>query len=141
MRIHDVIDRKGADVVTARPDSDIAALVDVLAEHGIGAVVVSEDGSSVDGIVSERDVVRALTDGPDLLGRPISSIMTADVQTCSPDDDLEVVARTMTDGRFRHLPVIADGGLAAIVSIGDIVKHRIDELQTEREQLVDYIQS
>ncbi len=141
MRISDVVRRKGDEVVTVRPDDTVERLLALLEEHGIGALVVSEDGQAVVGIVSERDVVRHLhRDGAAVLLAPVSSIMTADVKTCEPDVAIEDLARTMTDLRIRHVPVVVDGKLHAIVSIGDIVKHRIDELQSERDQLVGYIQ-
>lgn len=142
MRISEVIRRKGRDVVTIRPDETVADLLTLLARYGIGAVVVSgEDGTSVEGIVSERDIVRHLqSDGPDVVRLRVRSIMTRVAQTCTLEDDLETLARQMTEHRVRHIPVIVDGQLYAIVSIGDIVKHRIDELQMERDQLVGYIQ-
>lgn len=140
MKISDVVRRKGDVVVTVRPDETVERLLALLDEHRIGAVVVSEDGQSVAGIVSERDVVRYLhSDGAAVLLRPISTIMTADVHTCGPEQGIEELARTMTELRIRHVPVVVDGRLRAIVSIGDIVKHRIDELQAERDQLVGYI--
>ena len=141
MRISDVVRRKGGQVVTIRPEETVERLLDLLAEHRIGALVVSDDGETVSGIVSERDVVRHLqTDGAAVLLAPVGSIMTADVKTFTPDVQIDELARTMTDLRIRHVPVVVDGRLRAIVSIGDIVKHRIDELQTERDQLVGYIQ-
>ncbi len=141
MRIADVVKRKGGEVVTVRPDATVVDLLALLAEHRIGAVVVSDDGEGVHGIVSERDVVRHLhTDGAALLGAPVRQIMTADVHTCTPEDALEDMAAMMTDRRIRHVPVLVDGRLGAIVSIGDIVKFRIDTLQAERDQLRDYIQ-
>lgn len=141
MRIADVVKRKGNEVVTVSPQATVAELLALLSEHGIGAVVVSGDGSAVDGIVSERDVVRHLhTDGAGLLDATVSAIMTADVHTCTPEDSLEDMASRMTERRIRHVPVVVDDGLAAIVSIGDIVKFRIDTLQAERDQLRDYIQ-
>jgi CBS domain-containing protein len=140
MRISDVVRRKGDLVVTVRPDETVERLLALLEEHGIGALVVSEDGVTVSGIVSERDVVRRLhRDGAAVLSAPVSTIMTAKVQTCRLDQDIEELARTMTDLRIRHVPVVVDDRLTAIVSIGDIVKHRIDELQAERDQLVGYI--
>jgi CBS domain-containing protein len=141
MRISDVVRRKGDKVVTVRPDETVERLLALLEEHRIGAVVVSEDGETVAGIVSERDVVRHLhSDGAAVLQAAIADIMTSDVQTCGPEQGVEELARTMTDLRIRHVPVVVDGRLTAIVSIGDIVKHRIDELQSERDQLVGYIQ-
>ncbi|MGB7447499.1 MAG: CBS domain-containing protein [Ornithinimicrobium sp.] len=140
MRIGEVLRRKGSDVTTLPPDASVRDLVALLATHGIGSVVVSEDGQSVAGIVSERDVVRGLQDvGGGVLAEPISSIMTSDVHTCGIQDDLEALAGTMTEHRIRHLPVVADGQLRGIVSIGDIVKHRMAELQSERDHLFGYI--
>ncbi|HXR67888.1 MAG TPA: CBS domain-containing protein [Dermatophilaceae bacterium] len=141
MRISQVIRRKGDLVVTVRPDATVEQLLELLEEHKIGAVVVSDDGSTVSGIVSERDVVRHLhSDGAAILEETVATIMTSEVETCTPDDRIDAMARTMTERRIRHIPVLVDGKLAAIVSIGDIVKFRIDELQTERDQLVGYIQ-
>ena len=141
MRISDVIRRKGDTVVTLRPDVTVRGLLEALEKNHIGAVVVSDDGSRVSGIVSERDVVRHLhTDGVGVLDQSVAMIMTSDVQTCSPEDGLDELARVMTEHRVRHIPVVVDGKLVAIVSIGDIVKGRIDELQTERDHLVGYIQ-
>jgi CBS domain-containing protein len=141
MRIADVIRRKGTDVVTVRPDASVADLLALLAEHRIGAVVVSADGAAVGGIVSERDIVRHLhADGSELLDAPVSQIMTAEVHTCAPDDVLDALEALMTERRIRHVPVVVDGTLQAIVSIGDVVKYRIDDLQAERDQLRDYIQ-
>ena len=108
----------------------------------IGAVVVSTDGSSVNGIVSERDVVRHLhSTGAGILQGPVSAIMTAQVRTASIDSDLDELESTMTEHRIRHVPVVIDGQLAAIVSIGDVVKNRIHTLQAERDQLSAYISS
>jgi CBS domain-containing protein len=140
MRVKDVLASKGSAVATIAPNASITQVLTLLAEHKIGALVVTEDGTSVTGIVSERDIVRALdTQGAALLEQPVSSIMTVGVQTCGPVDEIRELARTMTDGRFRHMPVVVDGALAGIVTIGDIVKHRIDELEVEKSQLVDYI--
>ncbi len=141
MRISDVIRRKGDLVVTIRSDASVQQLLEILEEHKIGALVVSNDGSTVTGIVSERDVTRHLrTTGAALLDQTVATIMTSEVQTCTPEDGIEDLAVTMTERRIRHVPVVVDGQLKAIVSIGDIVKWRIDELQTERDHLVHYIQ-
>ena len=141
MKISDVLRSKGGGVVTIQPDETVAGLLALLAEHRIGAVVVSTDGTSVDGIVSERDVVRHLHGtGTSVLEAPVSQIMTSEVTTGSADDNIADLAGTMTEMRVRHVPIVdADGKLAAIVSIGDIVKHRLSELQSERDQLRDYI--
>jgi len=140
--VSDLIKRKGSAVTKASPETTIAALLDLLAEHRIGAVVVSADGG-VDGIVSERDVVRALrTAGAALLDAPISTVMTSDVVVTGPGDTVEDMMRLMTDRRIRHVPVVTDGGrMAGIISIGDVVKSRIDELEADRDQLIGYIQS
>lgn len=141
MKISDVLRNKGDGVVTVGPDDTVSRLLEVLAEHGIGAVVVSGDGRAVDGIVSERDVVRHLhRDGVGVVDGPVSAIMTRDVTTAESDEELEALARTMTERRIRHVPVTVDGVLHSIVSIGDVVKLRIDTLQSERDQLVGYIQ-
>lgn len=141
MRISEVIRGKGSDVVTVRSDASVGELLDLLAEHRIGAVVVSDDGESVHGIVSERDVVRHLQRlGAGVIDEPVSTIMTKDVRTCSPDAELGELEQTMTDHRIRHVPVVVDGRLHAIVSIGDVVKNRISSLQAERDHLVEYIQ-
>lgn len=140
MRISDVIRAKGGAVVTVEPQMDVRTLLGVLAEHGIGAAVVSSDGSSVEGIVSERDIVRALAErGATVISEPVSAIMTGDVKTCAPDAPVVDLMRTMTEGRFRHVPVVSDGRLVGIVSIGDIVKNRVGELETERDSLSRYI--
>ncbi|UFU07832.1 CBS domain-containing protein [Ruania halotolerans] len=141
MRISEVIRRKGAAVVTVSPEVTVSELLALLDEKNIGAVVVSADaGRTVSGIVTERDVVRHLhRSGPDVLISSVAEVMTVDVHTCVPEDELETLARTMTEHRIRHLPVVVEGELQAIVSIGDIVKHRIDELQSERDSLVEYV--
>lgn len=140
MKIEDVIRAKGTDVVTIEPAATVKQLLDRLAEHNIGAVVVSADGRHIDGIVSERDVVRRLASvGARVLDTPVSDIMTANVKTCTPADSIEETAREMTYSRFRHLPVVVDGELAALVSIGDVVKYRIDQLTDERNHLLGYL--
>jgi CBS domain-containing protein len=140
MRISEILRRKGGEVATIEPDAKVRRLLALLAEHNIGAVVVSTDGTTIEGIASERDVVRRLNDrGAGLLDEPVSSIMTATVRTCGPGDNVEDLRATMTEHRIRHVPVVRDGKLVGIVSIGDVVKSAIAELETEREQLVDYI--
>ena len=140
MRISDLLRRKGSLVVTVKPDQPVTELLSLLAEHKVGALVVSTDGQSVQGIVSERDVVRRLQErGPDLLQAQVREIMTTTVRSCPPETELDQLMQIMTTGRFRHVPVTEDGRLTGIVSIGDVVKHRIDELQSERDQLTAYI--
>jgi len=140
MRITDVLRVKGTRVVTVNADMKVRGLLDVLAEHRIGAAIVSHDGTSIDGIVSERDIVRAFAKrGAAVMSEPVTAIYTAEVYTVTPETSLEEVARMMTERRVRHAPVVVDGGLRGIVSIGDVVKNRIDELDTERAALTDYI--
>jgi CBS domain-containing protein len=140
MRISDVLRGKGGAVVTIPRDATVRDLLALLAEHHIGACVVSDDGESVDGIVSERDIVRALARrGAAVLSEPVSTIMTADVRTCEPAAVIDELVAVMTEGRFRHVPVVVDGKLAGIVSIGDVVKIRMLELDAEREALAAYI--
>ena len=140
MRITEVLKTKGDRVLTVAPDQTVAVLLDLLAEHRIGALVVSRDGATIDGIVSERDVVRGLQSrGTGLLDETVDSIMTAEVHTCEPTTAIDDLMRLMTDQRVRHVPVVVHGRLRGIVSIGDVVKHRIDELQSERDQLTAYI--
>jgi len=141
MQVKDVLGRKGHTVITLSGSATVGELVDVLAQHNIGAVVIAAGGGGVAGIVSERDVVRALPGRADLLSAPVSEIMTSEVTTCGPDDEVSTLAVSMTAGRFRHMPVLDGGELVGIVTIGDIVKQRIDELETAQEQLVGYINS
>ena len=142
MRINDVTRHKGTDVVTITPDAIVGDLLDLLSRNGIGAVVVSRDGRAVEGIVSERDVVRHLqARGAAVIHAPVTDIMTIEVSTCAPTDDVEQLMRQMTELRVRHVPVVENGVLHGIVSIGDLVKHRIDELQLERDELVGYLNS
>jgi len=140
MRVSRILATKGSDVATIAPDATVSELVEQLAALGIGALVVSSDGRSIDGIVSERDVVRHLAgEGADLGSRPVSSIMSRDVLTCGPDEDVDRLMATMTEHRVRHVPVLDNGQLCGIVSIGDVVKSRIDELERHRRELEDYI--
>jgi CBS domain-containing protein len=141
VKISDVLRAKGSGVITVQPDETVSGLLAVLDEHRIGAVVVSTDGTTVEGIVSERDVVRHLhSTGAGILEAPVSQIMTSEVSTGTAADNIADLAATMTEERVRHVPILDDAGrLVAIVSIGDIVKHRLSELQSERDQLRDYI--
>ena len=140
MRISDVLRVTGTQVVTVTPDTRVRRLLTVLAEHRIGAVIVSPDGTSVYGIASERDIVRALAKrGAAVMSEPVTTIYTAEVHTVMPQTPIEEVMRMMTKHRVRHAPVVVDGALRGIVSIGDVVKNRIDELETERVALTEYI--
>ncbi|WP_102143861.1 CBS domain-containing protein [Mycobacterium hubeiense] len=139
MRIADVLRNKGADVATIAPDKSVSELLAGLAERNIGAMVVMGPDGLV-GIVSERDVVRKLHEqGADLLSRPVSEIMTTLVATCSPGDSVDSLSALMTKNRVRHIPVLDGGRLAGIVSIGDVVKTRMEELELEQEALQAYI--
>lgn len=140
MLIGTILRNKGNAVTTVTPESTVRELLAKLAEHNIGAVVVSDDGVTITGIVSERDVVRRLHDrGAGILDQPVSTIMTSEVRTAGPGDNVEELRRTMTNHRFRHMPVVEDGRLVGIVSIGDVVKSAIEELETEKASLVDYL--
>lgn len=143
MRIADVLRTKGDAVATITPQTSIGGLLNELALHNIGAMVVIGDGVIGDGVVgmvSERDIVRSLHEhGAGLLSRPVSDIMTTQVATCAPTDSVDSLSALMTRNRVRHVPVIDDGRLAGIVSIGDVVKTRMEELEAEHEQLQAYI--
>jgi len=140
MHIRDILMTKGFDGVVIDPTASVTELVAILRDRNLGAVVVSGDGRTVDGIVTERDVVRHLADGPEFLSAPVSTIMTSVVHTCTPDDSVRSLMETMTNERIRHLPVVDDQQqLGGIVSIGDIVKTRMEELEAEQEQLQAYI--
>jgi CBS domain-containing protein len=140
MRISEILSSKGSEVVVIDATATVAELVDLLRQHGLGAAIVSADGRSVEGIVSERDVVRRVADGADFLTAAVSSIMTTDVHTCSPTDSIESVMSMMTQRRVRHVPVLDEHGLlAGLVSIGDVVKWTISELKFERDQLEEYV--
>lgn len=144
MRISDLLRTKGSEVVTIAGSATVAELVALLREKGIGAVVVVDDPTTgaISGIVSERDVVRRLaTDAESLLSTPVSAVMTTTVHTCEGDEELHDVAVRMTERRIRHLPVVDGDRLTSIVSIGDVVKSRLEELQAERDHLEGYISS
>ena len=139
MKINDVLRRKGSEVATVGSQVRISQVLDELAQHDIGAVVIADD-TGIIGILSERDIVRQLRlQGIALLDRPAGEIMTRVISTCSGEDSVEQAMRTMTERRVRHLPVVDASGLIGIVSIGDVVKSRIDELETTAGQLESYI--
>ncbi|MFI5425488.1 CBS domain-containing protein [Aeromicrobium sp. UC242_57] len=140
MRVNEVLASKGSSTVyTIAPDATVDALMDMLAEHNVGALVVSDDGTTMLGIVSERDIVRKLRRIDNALSVPVSQIMTTDVSVCSPDDSFSSLMTTMTDQRVRHVPVLQDGQLVGVLSIGDAVKHRMEQLEFERDQLNNYV--
>lgn len=142
MLVKNILAHKGGAVATVQPTATITDAIAELSNRGVGALVVSSDGRTISGILSERDIVRALDGfGSNLLTMAVRDIMTTDVHTCVPADEVRSVAQTMTTKRFRHMPVAVDGELVGIVSIGDLVKSRIDELETEHDQLMEYISS
>ena len=140
MQLTTILSTKGSAVITIHPEASIAGLVAMLAEHSVGALVVSSDGSTISGIVSERDVVRALNHGSAVLNAPVASIMTAQVHCAPPTASIDEIMHLMTERRIRHVPITGDtGDLIGIVSIGDVVKSRLSELEDERAALMDYI--
>jgi len=142
MNVETILRAKGRSVVTIGVDATIEDAVALLRRKGIGAVVVSEDGATVEGILSERDIVHALAErGGRLLELPVSALMTRQVFTCKPADGIAELMAEMTDRRIRHLPVVENGRLAGIVSIGDVVKNRLDEVESEATSLRAFIAS
>lgn len=139
MRITDILRHKGTEVVTLGPDASIADAVALLRDRGIGSIVITGTDTPVLGMVWEREVAHSLGRvSPD---SPVSEIMKTDIVTCLPETNLEEVAALMTEKRVRHVPVVKDGELRGLVSIGDVVKARLDELAAERDHLVAYVQS
>lgn len=143
MHVQNILKVKGTAVATIRPTDDLAAAAASLRDHGVGALVVSRDQRTIDGILSERDVVRALAaHGASALGRDVASAMSTSVTTCHGHDTADQLMAMMTERRIRHLPVVDDDGhLAGIISIGDVVKARVGQLEIENDQLHDYIQA
>lgn len=140
MHIAEILAKKGTDVITVSPDDTIGHAADVLAERRFGALVVSTGDASIDGIISERDLVRGLSQfGNEVRNQPVSSLMTAAVKTCSSGDTIEQLMEWMTEHRIRHLPVESDGRLVGMISIGDVVKWRLTELEDETRHLEGYI--
>jgi CBS domain-containing protein len=142
MNVQSILSAKGSSVATIVPSASLGDATASLRDHGVGALVVSTDGSTIDGILSERDVVRALAaHGGSTLGRDVTSAMSGNVVTCVMADSVDVLMAMMTERRIRHLPVRDDdGALVGIISIGDVVKARLAQLKTENDQLYDYIQ-
>jgi CBS domain-containing protein len=140
MNVERMLEEKGRDVRTILPSATVADAVDILTDNRIGALVVSADGVSIAGILSERDIVHGLNSrGAALLGTPVAEIMTTEVRSCTPEDESREVMALMTEFRFRHLPVVSDGKLCGIISIGDVVKSRLDEILNESELLKNYV--
>lgn len=140
MMIHHLVRAKGPNVHTVAPDSTVRDAVTLMATARVGALVVSVDGTTIGGVFSERDIVRGLAEhGAEVLDMPVRALMTSEVQTCTPADTVDGLMSVMTERRIRHVPVVEDGRMVGIVSIGDVVKHRIVELEDERTALTDYI--
>jgi CBS domain-containing protein len=140
MYVESVLKIKGSNVVTAKPDMPVNLVAKLLADAGIGAVVISADDVRVEGILSERDIVAAIASkGEAALGMPASALMTREVVTCAPDDHMASLMAVMTEKHIRHLPVLIDGGLAGIISIGDVVKCRVQEAESEAAALRNYV--
>lgn len=139
MRITDLLRRKGTDVVTLPPDATITDAVSLLRERGIGCILIVGADAAITGLLSERDIARTLGTVPPT--SPVSEIMTAEVFTCTPETEVEELAALMTEQRVRHIPVVKNGELRGLVSIGDVVKGYLDQLRAERDQLVAYVQS
>ncbi len=140
MKVQAMLDAKGSEVATTRPYATVATVIGMLKLEGIGALVVTGPSGELTGIISERDIVRGLVDhGDELLKLPASKLMTQSVKTCSPGNSIKDVMAEMTRSRIRHLPVLDGGRLCGIISIGDVVKNRLDELEMETSVLRDYI--
>jgi CBS domain-containing protein len=140
MTVKAILSRKGTDVVTVEPKASLTETVKMLAQKRIGAVVVTGLDRRVIGILSERDIVRAIGErGPQVLDETVDSVMTRKVVTCAEADTVAAIMERMTAGKFRHLPVVEDGRLAGIISIGDVVKSRLEEIEKESEALKEYI--
>ena len=142
MIVKTILAAKGTEVVTIGPNTNVAAAAQLLAQRRIGAAVVTGPDQRVVGILSERDIVRALAErGNAALELPLTEVMTRKVITCSPADSISSIMERMTQGKFRHLPVLEQGKLAGIISIGDVVKWRLQEMESEQAALRDYIQT
>lgn len=141
MIVRNIIDSKpNTKIIAVKPTDLVRSAAEILARHRIGAVIVSRDGAMVDGILSERDIVRALgTRGVEVMDSQVQDLMTAEVIGCHPEDTAISILEKMTDGRFRHMPVIAENRMIGVISIGDVVKARITEIQSENEALTDMI--
>jgi CBS domain-containing protein len=140
MLVSDLLEGKGSTVATIASDATLGAVVADLARHRVGALVVSPDGRQIEGIVSERDIVKRLSElHTELLDEPVASIMSTEVRVCAPTDDVESIMNLMTEHRIRHVPVVEGGQLSGIISIGDVVKSRIGELEKDRNELMEYI--
>jgi len=142
MNVKSILAAKGGDVISIEPTATLAAAAKLLAKHKIGAVVIKGAGGRLAGILSERDIVRALVElGADALTHPVGQVMTREVETCGEEDTVAAIMERMTARKFRHLPVVTKGRLVGLVSIGDVVKQRVEEIEGETEAIRDYIRS
>ena len=142
MDVAAILREKGTRVITSGPDATMAKIVSTLSRERVGVVVICEKDGALSGIVSERDIVRGLAErGQSLMSGPVAGLMTTNVRTCSPGDTVSEIMATMTARRIRHLPVIESGKLCGIISIGDAVKHRLDEIESEADALRQYVTS
>lgn len=143
MNVAGILETKGTDVATVPPGASVTEALELLRRWGVGALVVVDGPEGIVGLLSERDIVRVLADdGAAVLERPVAELMTRDTLTCEASDPVEALMSVMTEFRVRHLPVVDDqGALRGIVSIGDIVKSRVEELEREQAQLIDYVRS
>lgn len=142
MNVKTILAAKGGEVVTIEPTADLAAATQLLSANRIGAVLIRGAGGHIAGILSERDIVRALSQhGSAALALPVGQVMTREVMTCTEDETIGDVMERMTAGKFRHLPVVSKGKLVGLISIGDVVKQRVDEIEHESEALKDYIRT
>lgn len=140
MTVQSILDSKGGDIVSVSPYESVTSLIQTLCAAKVGAAIVLDDSGRLVGIVSERDVVRVLgKSGPLGLDQPVSSVMTREVKTCTPADTVDTLMQEMTRGRFRHMPVLSEGRVVGVVSIGDVVKRRLGDLEFEAQQLKQYI--
>ena len=142
MNVKAILAAKGGDIVSIEPTADLSAAAKLLSEHRIGAVVIRGAGGRLAGILSERDIVRAVAEqGADALAVPVGQVMTRNVTTCGENDSIADIMERMTAGKFRHMPVLRDGKLIGVVSIGDVVKQRVGEIEQDAVALRDYIQT
>jgi CBS domain-containing protein len=142
MNVTSILAAKGGNVTTIEPTATLAAAATLLAKHRIGAIIVLGAEGRLVGILSERDIVRTIVDGGcDVLDQPVSQAMTRNVATCGPDEPIHSIMERMTQGKFRHMPVLESGRLTGIISIGDVVKYRLDEMEQESEAMRGYIQT
>jgi CBS domain-containing protein len=142
VNVKSILAAKGGDIISIEPTADLASAAKLLSAHRIGAVIIRGAGGRLSGILSERDIVRALAEhGADALTLPVGQVMTRNVATCVPDDTVASIMERMTEGKFRHMPVVDKDKLVGLISIGDVVKQRVEEVERESEAMRDYIRT